>query len=472
MCHAFWTRCAGLRCAGEPDPVSELGRLLPAAPPRPPAGHDDPMTHRSEALFDRALRLMPGGVSSPVRAFGAVGGSPLFIAEAAGARLTDVDGRSYIDLVGSWGPMILGHAHPAVTRAITQAAQRGSSFGAPTEAELDLAERVLQRVPSVDRLRFVNSGTEACMSALRLARAATGRDLILKFAGHYHGHADGLLVAAGSGAMTTGVPSSAGVPASTAAMTLVAEFNDAVGLARLFAEQGQRIAAAIVEPVAGNMGVVAPEEGFLEGLQQLCRTHGALLVVDEVMTGFRLARGGAVERYGLQPDLVTWGKVIGGGLPVGAYGGRAELMDMISPKGPVYQAGTLSGNPLAMAAGIATLDAIDALPDLYPALEAEGARLAACLRTAAQQAGTPVTVNQVGSMLTVFFQPGPVTDHRGASGSDTTRFARFFHALLHRGVYWPPSQFEAAFLNHAIGEEEMNAILEAATGAMLEAAQA
>ncbi len=430
------------------------------------------MTHRSKALFDRALRLMPGGVSSPVRAFGAVGGSPLFITKASGARLDDADGRSYIDLVGSWGPMILGHAHPAVTDAISRAAQRGSSFGAPTEAELELAERVLQRVPSIDRLRFVNSGTEACMSALRLARAATGRDLILKFAGHYHGHADGLLVAAGSGAMTTGVPSSAGVPASTAAMTLVAEFNDAEGLAALFAEHGPHIAAAIVEPVAGNMGVVAPQEGFLEQLQQLCRANGALLVVDEVMTGFRLARGGATQRFGLRPDLVTWGKIIGGGLPVGAYGGRAELMDMVSPTGPVYQAGTLSGNPLAMAAGIATLDTIDALPDLYPTLEASGERLAAGLRAAALEAGTPVTVNQVGSMLTVFFHPGPVTDHRSASSSDTTRFARFFHALRRRGVYWPASQFEAAFLSHAITEEDMDSLLQAAHEAMLEAAEA
>lgn len=430
------------------------------------------MTLRSKALFDRAIHLMPGGVSSPVRAFGAVGGSPLFITEAAGARLEDADGRRYIDLVGSWGPMILGHAHPAVTDAIIRAAQRGSSFGAPTEAELELAERVLQRVPSVERLRFVNSGTEACMSALRLARAATGRDLILKFAGHYHGHADGLLVAAGSGAMTTGVPSSAGVPTATAAMTLVAEFNDADGLTALFAEHGPRIAAAIVEPVAGNMGVVVPQEGFLEHLQQLCRANGALLVIDEVMTGFRLARGGATQRFGLRPDLITWGKIIGGGLPVGAYGGRAELMDMMSPLGPVYQAGTLSGNPLAMAAGIATLDTIDTLPDLYPTLEARGAQLAAGLQAAASKAGTPVTVNHVGSMLTVFFHPGPVTDHRSASSSDTAHFARFFHGLLRRGIYWPASQFEAAFLNHAITDEDMETLLQAAQEAMREAVQA
>ena len=420
---------------------------------------------RSEALFARSCERFPGGVNSPVRAFGAVGGTPRFVARAEGAVVVDADGGRYVDLVGSWGPMILGHRHPTVERAIEAALRDGTSFGAPTERELELADRVVDRYPSVERLRFTNSGTEATMSALRVARGATRRDRIVKFAGGYHGHADGLLVAAGSGAVTTGVPSSAGVPAAVAGLTSVVPYGDADALAALFDELGDEIAAVIVEPVAGNMGVVEPPEGFRRALRELTRAHGALLVVDEVMTGFRLARGGAVERYALDADLVCWGKVLGGGLPVGGYGGRAELMDHVSPVGRVYQAGTLSGNPLAMAAGAATLDAIDANPAFYAALERASERLEAGLREAAAAVGVPAMVNRVGSMLTVFFTPEPVTDLTTASRSDTAAFARWFHALLDRGVWWPPSQFEAAFLSAAHGDAEIDAVLAAAAAA-------
>ena len=418
----------------------------------------------STTLFERSRRLFPGGVNSPVRAFGAVGGTPRFAARADGPHLWDVDGRRYLDLVGSWGPMILGHGHPAVLRAITEAAADGTSFGAPTERELGLAERVVARYPAVERLRFVSSGTEATMSALRVARGATGRRQVVKFAGGYHGHVDGLLVAAGSGAATTGVPSSAGVPPEVAALTLVAPYGDPAALAAVLADHGDDIAAVIVEPVAGNMGVVEPPPSFLTALQDLTRAHGALLVVDEVMTGFRLARGGAVERYAIDADLVCWGKVLGGGLPVGGYGGRAELMDHVSPVGRVYQAGTLSGNPLAMAAGAATLDAIDATPDLYPTLERRGAALADALRSGAERAGVPVTVNQVGSMLTTFFTDDSVTDLTSASRSDTGAFARWFHHLLDAGVWWPPSQFEAAFLSIALDDDALAQVAAAAAG--------
>lgn len=424
----------------------------------------------SAALFERSRHLLPGGVNSPVRAFGAVGGTPRFVARADGPYLWDADGRRYLDLVGSWGPMILGHRHPAVVAALAEALERGTSFGAPTEAELRLAERVVDRYPAVERLRFVSSGTEATMSALRVARGATGRSGIVKFAGGYHGHADGLLVAAGSGAATTGVPSSAGVPAETAAWTWVLPYNDPEALARLFAERGDQVAAVIVEPVAGNMGVVEPTAAFRAAWRDLTRAHGALLVVDEVMTGFRLARGGAVERYGLDADLVCWGKVLGGGLPVGGYGGRGDLMDHVSPIGRVYQAGTLSGNPLAMAAGAATLDAIDATPGLYPALERRGAELAARLRADAAAAGVPVVVNQVGSMLTVFFTDHAVTDLASAERSDARAFARWFHALLERGVWWPPSGFEAAFLSHALDDDLLERVADAARAAFAVAA--
>lgn len=421
---------------------------------------------RSEALFERSKERFPGGVNSPVRAFGSVGGTPRFAAAAEGAFIRDEDGHRYIDMVGSWGPMILGHRHPAVEAALHEALTTGTSFGAPTAREVELADRVIARYPNVERLRFTSSGTEATMSALRLARAATGRKLIVKFDGGYHGHADALLVAAGSGARTTGVPSSAGVPSEVAALTLVAPYNDPEALAELFAGHGDGIAAVIVEPVAGNMGVVEPTLAFRNALRELTRVHGALLIVDEVMTGFRLAAGGAVERYGLEPDLICWGKIIGGGLPVGAYGGVGQVMDLVSPVGRVYQAGTLSGNPLAMAAGIATLDTIASIPDLYAQLERRGEHLAQGLRLAAGAAGVPVVVNQVGSMVTLFFTPTAVVDMASANTADTARFARFFHALLEAGVWWPPSQFEAAFFGYAHGDTEMARVLEGATAAL------
>lgn len=423
----------------------------------------------SEQLFDRARRLIPGGVNSPVRAFGSVGGTPPFLASARGATLWDEDGNAYLDAVGSWGPMILGHAHPAVVEAVREAALDGTSFGAPTRREIELAEVVLARHPGLDRIRFVNSGTEATMSALRVARGATGRDRIVKFAGNYHGHADGLLVAAGSGAMTTGVPSSAGVPDAIAGLTSVARYNDVEGLRELFAREGDDIAAVIFEPVVGNSGVIEPTPDFLAALRSLTREHGALLVADEVMTGFRLARGGATERYGLEPDLICWGKIVGGGLPVGAYGGPAEVMDHVSPVGRVYQAGTLSGNPLAMAAGLATFRAMDETSDLYDVLEARGARLQQGLEQGARAAGVPLVVNRVGSMLTPFFCDGTVQDDQDAQRSDARAFARWFHGMLSRGVYWPASPFEAAFLSYALSEADVEAMIGAAADAFREA---
>ena len=422
----------------------------------------------SRELFARATALIPGGVNSPVRAFGAVGGTPPFIDRARGSRLWDADGNEYIDLVGSWGPMILGHNHPAVVEALEAALVDGVSFGAPTRREVELAELVLSLYPGCERVRFVNSGTEATMSALRLARGATGRDGVIKFAGNYHGHADSLLVAAGSGALTTGVPSSAGVPAATVQHTLVARYNDLDSVRELFAAHPDGIAAVILEPVVGNMGVVAPTPQFIAGLRELTREHGALLVVDEVMTGFRLAPGGAVERFGLEPDLVCWGKIVGGGLPVGAYGGPARLMEQVSPSGPVYQAGTLSGNPLAMAAGKATLETIRATPDLYQVLERNGERLERELTESAAEAGVAARVNRVGSMLTLFFTGEPVYDFESATASDLEAFKRFFHGLLERGVYWPASQFEAAFLSYAHDGEEIGRVATAAGEALAE----
>ncbi|MFO7545060.1 MAG: glutamate-1-semialdehyde 2,1-aminomutase [Trueperaceae bacterium] len=427
-------------------------------------------TTRSEALFARALAVTPGGVNSPVRAFGSVGGTPRFLARGSGPHVWDVDGNRYVDMIGSWGPLLLGHAHPAVVAAVRAATGDGTSFGAPGEREVILAEAVLDRYPTCDTVRFVNSGTEATMSALRLARGFTGRDLVVKFEGNYHGHADGLLVAAGSGAATTGVPSSAGVPAGTAATTLVAPYNDLPALEAVLDAHAGRVAAVILEPVVGNMGVVPPEPEFHEGVRALTRRHGALLVIDEVMTGFRLARGGAVERLRLEPDLVTWGKVIGGGLPVGAYGGRGDVMSMVSPLGPVYQAGTLSGNPLAMAAGIATLDAIDAAGDVYARMEASGDRLQAGLEGAAHAAGVAARVQRVGSMLTVFFTDRPVRDFRSATSTDTERFARWFHAMLDAGISWPPSAYEAAFLSTAHDDAAIDAVLQAAAAAFEAAA--
>ncbi len=427
-------------------------------------------TTASEQLFRRANAVTPGGVNSPVRAFQGVGGTPRFMAHANGGRIQDVDGNDYLDLIGSWGPMLLGHSHPVVVNAVSSALAAGTSFGAPTEAEVVLAEAVLERVPGAERIRFVNSGTEATMSAIRVARAATGRDLLVKFDGNYHGHSDGLLVAAGSGAMTTGVASSAGVPAATAATTLVARYNDPDSLEALFQQHPDSIAAVIVEPVAGNMGVVAPEPGFLEALRDLTRRYGALLIVDEVMTGFRLARGGAVERFELDADLICWGKIIGGGLPVGAFGGRATLLDLVSPVGKVYQAGTLSGNPLAMAAGLATLRTIDALGDVYQVLEQRGARLEAGLLAGAAKSGIAVTVNRVGSMLTLYFGPDRVRDVEDARRTDASAFGRWFHGMLDRGVSWPPSAYEAAFLSYAHSRADIDTVIAAATAAFAELA--
>ncbi|MCX5649437.1 MAG: glutamate-1-semialdehyde 2,1-aminomutase [Planctomycetota bacterium] len=419
---------------------------------------------RSDEAFRRAEALMPGGVSSPVRAFGAVGGKPLFIARGAGARIWDLDGNEFLDYVLSWGPLILGHAHPKVVEAVRQALESGSSFGAPTVREIELAERIREAMPAVEQVRFVNSGTEATMSAVRLARAATGRPAILKFEGCYHGHVDALLVQAGSGAMTFGVPSSPGVPPEVTQHTLLAPYNDLEAVERVGRENRGRLAAILVEPVAGNMGVVPPADGFLEGLRGVADRTGALLIYDEVMTGFRVARSGAAQRYGVRPDLVTLGKVIGGGLPVGAYGGRRDLMQQVSPVGPVYQAGTLSGNPLAMAAGIATLDLL-AEPNAYETLEARSARLEKGLAEAVREAKISARVQRVGSMLTLFFTAGAVADYAGARACDTEAFGRFFQGMLGRGVYLPPSQFEAWFVSLAHTDEDIRRTVEAARGA-------
>lgn len=415
----------------------------------------------SQALFRRAERVIPGGVNSPVRAFRAVGGEPFFVARAEGARLWDVEGRSYIDFVGSWGPLILGHAPAAVVEALTEAVRRGTSYGTPTPAEVEMAELLAEAYPSMELIRLVSSGTEATMSALRVARGATGRDVIVKFDGCYHGHADSLLVRAGSGGATLSIPDSGGVPEALARLTVTVPFNDLEAVRRVFAERGHEVAAVIVEPVAGNMGVVPPRAGFLQGLRELCTRYGALLVFDEVITGFRVAWGGAQAIYGVVPDLTCLGKIIGGGLPVGAYGGRREVMAHVAPLGRVYQAGTLSGNPLAMAAGLATLRALRAV-GTYERLERLGAELEIGLRTAAARAGVPLTVNRVGSMLTAFFTEGPVEDYAGARRSDTVRYARFFHGMLARGVFLAPSQFEAAFVSLAHTGADIEATARAA----------
>ena len=409
---------------------------------------------RSQKLFDEAQRYLPGGVDSPVRAFKAVGGTPPFMVRGKGSRIYDADGNEFIDYVGSWGPLILGHAHPQVVAALQQAAERGTTFGAPTELEITLAKMISAAMPSLEMLRFVNSGTEAVMSALRLARAFTRRDKVVKFAGGYHGHADGLLVKGGSGLATLGLPSSPGVPASYAENTLVAPYNNAEATARLFRQYPEDIAAVIVEPVAANMGLVPPLPGFLEGLRQLTREHGALLVFDEVITGFRVAYGGAQALYGIKPDLTCLGKIIGGGLPVGAYGGRREIMEMIAPAGPVYQAGTLSGNPLAMTAGIETLRLLDG-PGVYPRLEETSSRLEKGITGAIASLGLKLQVSRQASLLTIFFTESPVLDYESVSGADTALFGRFFQELLSQGIYWPPSQFEAAFISLAHGEEDI-----------------
>lgn len=402
----------------------------------------------SHAAFARAQRVIPGGVNSPARAFGAVGGEPIFIARGEGAHVFDVDGHGYLDFVGSWGPLILGHAHPRVVQAVIDAVEHGASFGAPTETETLLAELIVELMPAIEMVRMVSSGTEAAMSAIRLARGFTGRDMIVKFAGCYHGHVDSLLVAAGSSATTLGVPSSPGVPRRATADTLVLSFNDLEGLGRAFKEHGNKIAGVIVEPVVGNMGLVAPVPGFLDDLRRLTHHHGAVLIYDEVMTGFRLALGGAQELYKQKPDLTVLGKIVGGGLPVGAYGGRADIMKHVLPAGPVFQAGTLSGNPLAMAAGFATLHELKERQP-YAYLEQLGRHLSEGLSMAATSAGLPHQFARVGSMWTLFFADKSVTDYETAKRSNTDMFARFFWAMLDRGVYLPCSQFEAAFISAA-----------------------
>ena len=410
---------------------------------------------KSDELHRAAELLLPGGVNSPVRAFRAVGGHPVFVQRAHGSRIVGADGREYLDYIGSWGPAILGHAEPHVVRAVQEAAALGLSFGAPTALEVRFARAIVERYPSIEMLRCVSSGTEATMSALRVARGYTRRSVIVKFDGAYHGHADALLVKAGSGAATFGNPDSAGVPEGMVRTTATLPYNDTAALEALFVARGSEIAAVIVEPVAGNMGCVPPAPGFLAGIIELCETHGALAIFDEVMTGSRLARGGAQELYGLRPHLTCLGKVVGGGMPLAAYGGARQVMACVSPLGPVYQAGTLSGNPLAVTAGLVTLERLDA-PGSYGRLEELGARLEAGMRAALREAGVVGCVQRVGSMLTLFFQAGPVTDFRAAQASDTARFGRFHAALLAGGVYWPPSQFEAAFLSLAHSDEDID----------------
>jgi glutamate-1-semialdehyde 2,1-aminomutase len=420
---------------------------------------------RSQELMKAAERVMPGGVNSPVRAFRGVGGQPPFIARGEGSRIVDVDGTSYVDFVGSWGPLILGHAPAAVVEAIAETARRGTSYGAPTELEVRMAEALTSAYPSMEVVRLVSSGTEAAMSAIRLARGATGRDVLVKFDGGYHGHADSLLVKTGSGGATFSVPDSKGVPAALAALTITLEFNDHVGVRELFRRRGGEIAAVIVEPVAGNMGVVPPAPGFLEALRELTSEHGALLVFDEVITGFRIAYGGAQERYGVRPDITCLGKIIGGGLPVGAYGASRAIMENVSPLGGVYQAGTLSGNPLAVSAGLATLASLRTA-GVYERLERLGAIAEAGLTDAARKAGVPLTINRVGSMMTAFFCEGAVTDYASARRADTKRYAAFFHRMLERGVYLAPSQFEAAFVSLAHSEADLDFAAHAAAEAL------
>ncbi|MDR2592259.1 MAG: glutamate-1-semialdehyde 2,1-aminomutase [Chitinispirillales bacterium] len=417
------------------------------------------MTNISKALFERAINVMPGGVNSPVRAFKAVGGNPLFIDRADGSKIYDVDGNEYIDYVCSWGPMILGHNNAAVREAVAKASQKGMSFGAPTEAEVRLAEKIVSFVPGIEMVRMVNSGTEAVMSALRLARACTGRRKVVKFEGCYHGHADAMLVKAGSGALTLGEPDSPGVPESAAGETLVAAYNDLDGVEALLKKND--VACVIVEPVAANMGVVLPRDGFLSGLKELCAACGALLVFDEVITGFRLGKGGAQEYYGVAADLAVYGKIIGGGMPVGAYGGRREIMELVAPSGPVYQAGTLSGNPVAMAAGLAQLEALENR-DVYNHIDKMGERLALGLSGIAQRSGLKAGVNRVGSLVCLFFGIESADDYKSVKKADTERYARYFHGMMDKGVYLAPSQFEAMFVSAAHTESDIDATLDKA----------
>jgi glutamate-1-semialdehyde 2,1-aminomutase len=419
---------------------------------------------QSKKLFERARQVLPGGVDSPVRAFAAVGGAPLFVKRASGSRLYDVDGNTFVDYVMSWGPLIHGHAPRGLVKALASVARLGTSFGAPSPLEHELGEQVRTLVPSMERVRFVSSGTEATMSAVRVARAATGRERIVKFEGCYHGHADGFLVKAGSGAMTLGVPTSPGVPKGVASDTLLATYNDLRSVEALFEQHDGEIAAVIVEPIAGNMGVVPPSEGFLTGLRELCARHGALLVFDEVISGFRAARGGAQQLFGIAPDLTCLGKIIGGGLPVGAYGGRADLMELVAPAGPVYQAGTLSGNPLAMTAGLWALKRLT--PKLYKDLARRGSMLAAGFADAARAANVPVQVNAFGSLVTPFFTSTPVRDFQSALKTNTEQYGAFFRGMLTRGVYGPPSQFEAWFLSAAHSDADIRATIKAAHAAM------
>lgn len=422
-------------------------------------------TRRSEKAFKEAQKHMPGGVNSPVRAFGPVGGHPIFFKSGSGCHVTDIDGNSYIDYVCSWGPLILGHAHPDVIKKIRSTASKGTSFGAPTVLETKLAKLVKEAVPSIEKVRFVNSGTEATMSAIRLARAFTGRELVVKFEGCYHGHVDGLLIKAGSGAATLGIPTSPGIPQGYANTTVVLPYNSLQAVEALCKERGREIACIIIEPVAGNMGVVLPAPGYLEGLWKLTRAYGIVLIFDEVMSGFRVSPGGAQELYGIRPDLTTLGKIIGGGLPVGAYGGRADIMDKIAPLGAVYQAGTLSGNPVAMAAGVATLEALkDA--SLYKKLEESSRNLAEGLERAARDSGVKTFHTRVGSMLCIFFTENRVTDWDSAKTSDTQRYAAYFRGMLERGVYLAPSQFEAAFVSTAHGGEDIEATIKAGSEVM------
>ena len=414
------------------------------------------MLETSKQLFDRAQQFIPGGVNSPARAFKSVGGTPVFIEKAKGSVLTDADGKEYIDYVGSWGPMILGHAFQPVVEAVQRTAEHSTSFGAPTEMEIKMAELVKKMVPGVDKIRMVNSGTEACMSAIRVARGYTGRDKIIKFKGNYHGHGDSFLIQAGSGALTLGEPNSPGVTAGTAKDTLVAHYNDLSSVKELLIEYTDEIAAIIVEPVAGNMGCIPPQKGFLDGLRELCESHDVVLIFDEVMTGFRVAQGGAQQRYGVTADLVTYGKIIGGGLPVGAFGGKQKIMDVVSPVGAVYQAGTLSGNPLAMAAGFALLSELQQNPRHYDELEEKSSYLLNGLTGVFADHNIPVQINQVGSMLSVFFTDQDVNDFASANTTDKEFFKTFFHAMLQRGIYLPPSPFESWFLSNALSRKQLD----------------